>query len=216
MANMGFERLFLCDPQTEDMETAARLAVSAVHILDKAPSFPTLDEAVTASGARFLVGTTARDRRYWDIEDISRAAPDIVRRAMLDGTAVIFGPENMGLSNDELTLCHLLVTIPSEGELGSYNLSHAVAIILFSFFTAYSSSDSEPGRTTAGFAEQEGMYHHVQELLTETGFLWENNPDHMMRAVRGFINRAEPTESEVRMIRGICRRLLWHLRNRSS
>jgi tRNA/rRNA methyltransferase len=216
MANLGFDRLILSDPRTGDMETAAKLAVSASHILDRASSYPSLSEAIEASGARFLVGTTARGRRYWETEDISQAAPYIVQRALLDRTAVIFGPENIGLSNEELTLCHLLVTLPAEGELGSYNLSHAAAITLFAVLTARSSCGVKTGKAIAGFVEMEGMYEHVQNLLTETGFLWEDNPDHMMRAVRGFINRAQPSETDVKAIRGVCRRLLWHLRNKKS
>jgi tRNA (cytidine32/uridine32-2'-O)-methyltransferase len=65
----------------------------------------------------------------------------------------------------------------------------------------------------APFGEVEGMYSHIEELLIKTGYLWADNPDHMMRAVRGFVNRANPGESDVRMIRGICRKLLRHLRN---
>lgn len=216
MANMGFGRLILSDTRTNDMETAAKLAVSAFPILEKASSCPTLNEAISASGARFLVGTTARNRRYWDIEELSYAAPTIVKRAFRDGAAILFGPENMGLSNEELTLCHLLITIPAEGEFGSFNLSHAVAVTLFTILTAYPTDTPKPQRTVAGFPEIEGMYEHIQNLLTETGFLLEDNPEHMMRAVREFVNRAEPSEDDVKMIRGICRKLLWHLRNKKT
>jgi len=216
MANLGFNRLILSDPRTNDMETAAKLAVSAYPILDKAPTCPSLREAMALSGTRFLVGTTARDRRYWNIEDLPGAAGAIVQKATQDGAAIVFGPENIGLSNEDLTLCHLAVTIPTVGELGSLNLSHAVAITLFTLLTARTSDTSAPCRDSADFSKTEGMYGHIQDLLTEAGFLLEDNPDHMMRAVREFINRAEPSENDVKMIRGVCRKLLWHLRNRDQ
>lgn len=213
MANMGFSRLILSDPRTSDMETAARLAVSASHILDRASSCPSLGDAIIASGARFLVGTTARDRRYWNVEDITKTVPKILSKALRDEAAIIFGPENMGLSNEELTLCQMLVTIPTGGALGSYNLSHAVAITLFSLLTCQPPGTVQITASKAGFTDLEGMFEHIQVLLTETGYLLEDNPDHMMRAVREFINRAEPTENDVKMIRGVCRKLLWHLKN---
>lgn len=216
MANMGYSRLILSDPRTDDMKTAARLAVSASWILDRALSCPSLEEALTVSGARFLVGATARDRRYWDPVEITVAAPFIHQRAASGGAAILFGPEDKGLSNEELTLCHMLVTIPAYGELGSYNLSHAAAITLFTLTTTSPSKSPAVQRQSAAFEEMERMYSHLQELLTEVDFLWEDNPDHMMRAVREFINRAQPSGSEAKMIRGICRRLLWHLRNRGA
>ncbi|UCF31416.1 MAG: RNA methyltransferase [bacterium] len=214
MKNTGFSRLILSDPRTEDLDTAGRLAVSARSLLDQARFCDTLGEALSLSGARFIVGTTGRDRRYWRPSEVPEAARTILARASVVQTALVFGPEDSGLTNDELTLCHQIITLPVAGDLTSYNLSHAAAIILFSLMTA--DHPDRPGGETvsAGFEDLEGMYGHIQELLTEIRFLWEDNPHHMMRAVREFINRSKPTEQDVRIIRGICRRMLWHLRNR--
>ena len=214
MANMGFIRLVLSEPQTSDLETARKVAVSAAGILDHATVFPSLKEAAIGSRARFLVGTTGRDRKYRDTLDVAAAAPRILERATGDGAALLFGPEDRGLTNEELALCQMVVTIPAAGELGSYNLSHAAAIVLFTLMTANAPLSPAPAREAAGLSQMEGMYGHVQELLAEIDFLLEDNPDHMMQVIREFINRAEPTENEIRVIRGFCRRLLWHLRNR--
>jgi tRNA/rRNA methyltransferase len=214
MANLGFGRLILSDPRTDDMETAVKLAVSAFPIIEQALSCPSLIKAISESGARFIVGTTARDRRYWNVTDLPETAPKIVQKALRDGAAIIFGPEDAGLSNEELTFCHQLITIPTGGEFESFNLSHAVAITLFALISTRQPAPTRKlPRAAAGFPETEGMYEHLQDLLTETGFLLRDNPHHMMRAVREFINRAEPSGDDVRMIRGVCRRLLWHLRN---
>jgi tRNA/rRNA methyltransferase len=161
-----------------------------------------------------MVGTTVRDRKYRETVDLVPAVPRILERSAHGGAALLFGPEDRGLTNEELALCQIVVTIPAADDLGSYNLSHAAAVVLFTLMTAARPAPVFPGRETAGFSEMEGMYDHVRELLGEVGFLLEDNPDHMMQAVREFINRIEPTESDVKMIRGICRRLLWHLRNK--
>ncbi|HDL54096.1 MAG TPA: hypothetical protein ENH32_08990, partial [Proteobacteria bacterium] len=127
---------------------------------------------------------------------------------------LLFGPENTGLSNGELTLCQMVVTIPSAGSLSSYNLSHAVILTLFQIMMAAAPDKENPHQTPASFNSLEGMYTHVEETLTKADFLWEDNPDHMMHAVRSFINRATPTEEEVKMVRGVCRKLLWQMRDR--
>lgn len=214
MGNTGFSRLIVSASRTKDWKTAGKLAVSARPLLDNAQVCSSLEEALSLSGANFIVGTSGRDRKYWKARDISEAAQEILGRTSRGKVALLFGPEDAGLTNEELTLCHMVVNIPFGGEMASYNLSHAAAIVLFSIMTASLPDADPPEDETPGFDEMEGMFFHIQELLTEIRFLWDDNPDHMMRAMRGFINRAEPSEAEVKMIRGICRRLLWHLRNR--
>jgi tRNA/rRNA methyltransferase len=214
MGNTGFSRLIISSPQTEDWQTAEKLAVSSSDLLRNAEIYQDLKGALSASGSQYIVGTTGRDRKYWNTREVSDAASGITARACRERVGILFGPENTGLTNEELTLCHIIVTLPSRGVLGSYNLSHAVAIVLFALMVSDLPDEKPTPKEIPGFDELEGMYGHLEELLTETGFLWEDNPDHMMRAVREFLNRAGPSEAEVRMIRGICRRLLWHLRNR--
>jgi tRNA/rRNA methyltransferase len=213
MRNTGFSKLIISCPDTDDWVTAEKLAVSASDILRHAPRCASLDEAFALSGAKYLVGTTGRDRKYWRSTEIAAAAPDIITRSFTGGAALLFGPESSGLNNEELTYCHTTVTIPSEGELASYNLAQAVLLVLYTLMNHALPETSPELPDHASFEEVEGMYRHIQELLTVTGFLWEDNPDHMMRAVREFVNRAGPREGDVRMIRGVCRRLLWHLRN---
>jgi tRNA/rRNA methyltransferase len=214
MMNTGFSKLYISSAQTDDWNTARKLAVSASGILDGAPRTSSLEEALSLSGAGHIVGTTGRDRKYWNPADVSQAVPVIMKKASVTNVSLVFGPENTGLSNEELTLCHQIVTLPAAGELESYNLSHAVILVLFQIMTAVHTQPEDTVEDPAGFETREGMYGHIQEVLTETGFLWEDNPDHMMRAVRGFLNERSPTDQEVKTIRGICRRLLWHLRNR--
>jgi len=229
MANLGFDRLIIAEPATRDWVTARKLAVAAVPILENATVTDTLEEGISASGARYLVGTTGRDRKYWDLKEVGQAAPGILERAASEKAAILFGPEDHGLSNEALTLCHAIVYLPTAGEVESYNLSHAVTLTLYTLLIA-PTSDPDPQQTTVSqdspsdppsfepptFEETQGMYGHIEELLTETGFLWEDNSEHMMMVLREFLNRAEPSSDEVKMIRGICRRLLHHVRNRGS
>lgn len=210
--NTGFSRLFISCPETEDWATARKLAVSAEKLLEKPPIYDSLADALTASEAGFIIGMTARHRKYWDRESIQVSSREIVRRAQKEKVAIVFGPENSGLSNEDLTLCSTTISIPAAGELASYNLSHAAAIVLFHLMTESVPQENGRGPAAADFTAMEGMYDHMQDVLAEIGFLWEDNPDHMMRLVRSFIGRTEPTAAETAAIRGICRRILNYLR----
>jgi len=213
LSNTGFSRLFISCPETDDWATARKLAVSAEKLIRKSFIYDSLADALAASEAVFIVGLTARHRKYWDRESIQVSSGEIARRAQQDKVAIVFGPESSGLSNEELTLCTTTITIPAAGELTSYNLSHAAAIVFFHLMTEYAPIENHAGPDAADFASMEGMYGHIQEVLAKIGFLWGDNPDHMMRLVRSFISRTEPTTAEATAIRGICRRLLNYLKH---
>jgi tRNA/rRNA methyltransferase len=59
----------------------------------------------------------------------------------------------------------------------------------------------------------EGMYEHVGEALAEVTFLDDNNRTYWMRSIRQFLGRVHLTKKEASLIRGICRKFLWHARN---
>ena len=61
----------------------------------------------------------------------------------------------------------------------------------------------------ADFASIESMYQDLESLLDESGFLNPQNPFHAMRIMRNLINRASPSEREIRTLRGIFRQLRW-------
>mgnify|MGYP002826358459 FL=1 len=56
-------------------------------------------------------------------------------------TAYVFGPEDIGLTNQELHECDLLVTIPSWEGYPILNLSHAVSIICYTWYANIHSSE---------------------------------------------------------------------------
>ena len=210
MMNTGASRLLLVSPKITDWDRARQVALHAGPIVEAAPRCATLREALELTDARYVVGTTGRGRKYQSPVSFPAAARDIAARASAVGCVLVFGPEDRGLSNEELELCSSTVTLPSSRALASYNLSHAVAIVLFSLLTApLDAVAAAPAE--APFSAMEGMYGHIQEVLTEAGFLMKDNPEHMMRMVRGVLNRARLTEAEASAIRGMCRRMLWSM-----
>jgi len=136
---------------------------------------------------------------YQDIADISQK----------NKVALLFGPEDTGVANEELRLCHAVVTIPTSREFTSLNLSHAVMILCYEIFIASSAATTGAAATPklALSSELEGMYGQIKTLLADIEFLNPENPDYWMMHLRRFFSRAGLLSREAGIIRGICRKL---------
>jgi tRNA/rRNA methyltransferase len=123
--------------------------------------------------------------------------------------AVLFGPEDRGLSNEHLRYCHTIATIPT-ARFASLNLAQAVMIICYEIFWASRTPPEEVFPRLADKFELEGMYDHLKGVLTKIGFIHPQNPEHWMLNIRRFLSRLPLRAREVRVIRGICRQIDWY------
>jgi tRNA/rRNA methyltransferase len=126
MKNMGLSRLILVSPEQDPLSAEARMmATSAKDILHKAKIFSSLEEAL--QGFRWIAGTSARKGinrgPFISPREIS---PEILQHARSIPVAILFGPEDRGLTNRELDPCHALVQVPTHSGLSSLNLAQAV------------------------------------------------------------------------------------------
>jgi TrmH family RNA methyltransferase len=183
--------------------------MGGLAILRQAPRFSTLDRAVATDD--LVIGTTdlstgrstAYLRRSVSPERLGEVLDPIVGHV-----ALVFGPEDNGLSRTELARCDLLVHIPARREFPTLNLSHAVGVVLYAVHRGRRpySPDSTPapdvlelnGREKELFLERLGV------LLKQTGY-----PAHKRRGLillfRRVMGRATPTEAEFRMMLGLLR-----------
>ena len=213
MANMGLSRLILVEPAPELGGTARAFAVGARAVLDGAVRAASLPEALAPF--RRVVGTTStRDRRLgipilaprelpaWLGQYSPDTAPDTP-------TALVFGPEVGGLTNEELALAGAVVTIPCSPVQPTLNLSQAVLILAYELFLAR-------GETPAGDAWEEppataeeidGLLGHAADVLTQVGFARDDSFHGVLRDLRRLAARAAPASRDVRILRGICRRV---------
>ena len=208
MKNMGAEELVLVNPLYPPTHPhAVAMASGARDLLERAEVVPSLEEALRPCS--FTVGTTRRKgKRRQGILTPKEIAPEVLRVARDYRVALIFGPEDRGLSNEELDLCQEIVTIPAHPRYGSLNLAQAVMILLYELFLAAHPTHRE-SRKLATSEELEGMYRHMEEVLLRIGFLDPNNPKRMMTALRRLFGRARLDSREVRIIRGIMRQVNW-------
>ena len=214
MANMGLSELRLVEPAAVAREVARAFAVGAREVLDGARRFGSLAEAVAPF--RRVVGTTsARDRAL----PVPVVTPrELIGRLPAGGTdlptALVFGPEVGGLTNDELALCHLVVTVPCAPAQPTLNLAQAVLIVAYELFlargaeplTRIEAADSrvEP---PAPAGAVDALFEHLRGVLEEVGFARDTTFHVVVRDLRQLAGRARPTEREVTILRGVLRRV---------
>jgi tRNA/rRNA methyltransferase len=130
--------------------------------------------------------------------------------------ALLFGPEDTGLSNDELRFCQLVVAIPASSRFKSINLSHAVMILCYEIFISRADHPETFTPRLATSAELEGMYDQAKDLLTKVEFLNPQNPDYSMMHIRRLLSRTKLLSREVKILRGVCRQIEWYANNKNA
>lgn len=211
MKNVGLAELALVDPAAPPSHPDALLmAVRAHDILEHALIFSHVADAI--ADCTWVIGTTRRRGKGREgIIDPRQMAAEIAEIAKQEKVAVVFGPEDRGLTNRDLDLCQRLVTIPAHEEYGSLNLAQAVMVICYEIYmTARYQEAASRARELATSEELEGMYHHMEETLLRIGFLDQNNPKRMMAVLRRIFGRAKLNTREVKILRGICRQANWY------
>jgi tRNA/rRNA methyltransferase len=209
--NMGIASLFVVGSRELDLEDE-ELRRMATHvsndIVDGIRRYNTLDEAL--SGFNWVIGTTAR--HGWGrgpVVSPKQMADAVVGLSQENKIALLFGPEDTGLTNDDLRFCQTIVTIPTAG-FKSLNLAQATMVICYEIFVAQTEEDSGFTQKLADIKETEAMYVQLQKTLTAIGFLLPDNPDYWMRHIRRLLSRTALFTREVKIVRGICRQIEWY------
>ena len=202
--NMGFRELVLVDPRYFPHEEATARASGAEDVLDSARVVDTLDEAI--ADCHFAVGASARSRAIeWQTLEPRACAAKLVAESAAGHVAVVMGPEKSGLSNEHLDRCQALLTIPTDPDFSSLNLAMAVQVISYELrlATLEVEAPEAPEIPPATNEEMEYFYRHLEQVLTDSGFLDPDNPRTLMRRLRRLFIRAQPDQNEINILRGI-------------
>ena len=211
MHNMGLEQLRLVAPECSINEEAVRLARSGEEVLARARLHPSLKSALRAVG--LTVGTTGKTGGHRDHAQAPRTlAPRIAEQAARQKVAIVFGPEDTGLVDEDLLFCQLLSRIPTRPNARSLNLAQAVMILCYELHLASLKRKPARGPRLAPVEQVEAMYDHLRTALLRIGFLHEKNARHMMFALRRLFGRAGLEKTDVAMLRGIARQIDWYAR----
>ncbi len=222
LKNMGLEDLRLVAPEAmPDHPEARARAAGAVDLLERVRLHDSLDEAL--ADCRLVVATSARRRHIdWPALDPRAAAARLVRAAVRGvRTALVFGPERSGLTNEDLDRCHFVVNIPTSPAYPSLNLAAAVQIMAYELFRASQPSASRRTappllrRTPAEHAYLQAFYDHLERVIVEVGFLDPANPRLLKRKLVRLFNRAQPDRDELDILRGVLTAIEQRLRRPS-
>lgn len=215
MANHGLSRLVLVQPQAFDADRARWMAPKAHHIIDNARFCGSIQEAV--HGAVRVVATSARPRR-WDrpvwgpVEATEHAA------AGHTPTAFVFGPEDAGLSTEDLMAAHGIMSFPTE-TVRSLNLAQAVTATC-----AHLQSATLRGEPIEAAVEHdaapaelnEAVVRDTVELLRGSGYLRGRSEIKVHGTLYRLMGRARPSRAEVDILRGMTKQLMWWFKERSQ
>ena len=213
MHNMGLQELITVAPQNCDLTKILKMAThAAVEIVEQMQVFESLNQAL--SDFNYVIGTTARlGKQRQVIATPSKLAEMLISMSQNNRIALLFGPEDKGLSNAEIRHCHLLATIPTAA-FSSLNLAQAVMIMCYQIFLAGQEENPEPMPRLATRHELDGMYDQLRDILVRINYLNPDNPEYWMNRVRQFFTRMQLRAREVSIIRGVCRQINWYAQKR--
>lgn len=218
MKNMGLQQLVLVKPHCDHRsESARQMAVHAQDILEQAQAVESLEQAL--QGCQRAIATTARSRTLPIPLETPRAAlPWLLTKNL--SSALIFGPEDRGLSNAELGYAQRCVSIPANPAYPSLNLASAVAVCAYELYQATLAPEPESTPTAeaaiAPIDALERYYQHLEALLLKIGYLYPHTAVARMEKFRRLYHKANLTTEELAMLRGILRQMEWALRQPPS
>ncbi len=209
MKNMGLKELAIVGGGRTKSFWARAMAVHAKDVLQGARRFATLREAVADCG--LVVGTTRRSGLY---RSHSRSPREVAQRVISSSRsakcALVFGPEDHGLSNRDLKHCQWLITIPSHPDYPSLNVAQAVVICLYEIYLAALEKVPQEIISRAPAESVERLFDRMQRSLLRIGFLDPQNPEHILLALRRILGRAALEEKDVRILTGLFRQIEWY------
>lgn len=214
MANCGLSELRLVAPDPGlTWDFARTMAVHAAPVLEARRTFATLAEAVADCVA--VAGTSRREGLYRaHFADSREAAPALADLARRGPVALVFGREDKGLLNEELLLCTHILRIPSSPDYPSWNLAQSVALVCHELFRALAGparNREEERSPLAPSALRERMLAKWRAHLLRTGFMREDNADHMMEGFGRIFARGVRTEADAKLVMGAVQQAEWAL-----
>ncbi|MBI4792213.1 MAG: RNA methyltransferase [Deltaproteobacteria bacterium] len=209
-ANMGIGQLIVVSPEAPDQERMRKTATHHTgHLLDSMQIFPDLGQALASF--TWVVGTSARQGRQRRLLTSPRKmVADLLPKLAANRVALLFGPEDCGLTNEDLRFCNMVTCIPT-ADFSSLNLAQAVAVICYELYTAALHSQSSGAATGAKLAEcreLENMYGQIELTLRKMNFLPATEYAYWMHNIRNFLGRIGLRSREVKFLRGFCRQVM--------
>jgi len=203
---MGFWRLVLVAPQRYPDPQVTAMAAGADDVLANTATAASVREAV--ADCERVYGLSAR-RRGVNLPELDpRAAVAGIAPLLRQGkeVALLFGNERSGLDNDELSVCHAMIRIPSVEDFSSLNLAQAVQLMAWELRMASLGEIPAPpaARDEPATADQmERFFEHLFATLHDIDFHKGRSATTIEQRLRRLFHRAMPDARELRILHGV-------------
>lgn len=209
MKNFGLTDLRLVNPDAFDAYRLEGIAHRSMDLIEACTIHDDLDGAI--GDATFVVGTSARTRTAGVTYSRPDEAAGTIAERTADGTtAILFGREDRGLTNEALDRCHAVVVIPTRPDYSSLNLAQAALVVAYEVFLAVDGGipleEMPKGRRATRpptHEELEETWGALGDGLTRIDFYKARKEESVLRTLRNLVTRAAPDLREARLLRAI-------------
>ncbi len=209
MMNCGFSELRIVNPRERwPNNIALKSAAHGSFILDKAKIFNNFE--TSTKDLKFLIGTSVRKRfanknHFFDFKSLFKSFP------ISSKVGIVFGPERSGLTNEQISKCDCIFSLPIYKKKSSLNLSHSILLVAYEFSKLNIKKNNQKNKkinNTASKKEFYQMIDHLYEELEYSGFFHPlEKAKSMFLNIQNMFIRANFTSQEIRTFRGIIRNL---------
>jgi len=210
MKNMMLSQLYLVSPSNYPSAVATARASGADDVLSNAIVCSSLEDALI--GVNLVIGASARQRNIkWRQLDVIETCSEIQSTIASNNqeVAVVFGTENSGLTNEELDLCSILMTIPGNPNYFSLNVASAIQVFAYQNFVSSIDGkfDNSP-KDLANFDDLNSFYKHLEQVLEHIDYFDSKKPKSLlMRRLRRLFGKSVPEKEEIAILRGILNKI---------
>lgn len=201
MANFGFSKLILVNPKcNHKSQTARNRAKWAQDVLKNAK----VVKSLSSIKALTLIATTGKIGTDYNIPR-SPITPENLSKIMQKNTAIVFGRENTGLTNEEIAKCDFVVTIPASKKYPVMNLSHAVAVVLYELAKGKENVSSHIKFATK--KEKQQLVKMLNKALGKMDFATKEKKQTQVKVWKRMIGKSFLTKREAFALMGFLRKM---------
>ncbi len=222
MKNFGFHKLILINPKEDPKSHYAHgFAMHAQNILENAEVISNDNQDEYEALEKFfeqfdlVIGTSAKGiiRKNLKRIPIFLNELDFSLFSSKSKVALVFGRESTGLTNDEIKLMDFLLRIPADHNYPTLNISQAVGIILYTFYTNMQQI-SRKKISTASKADRDLLLNQISHIIDNIP-MQDFRIERTLQSFKNFLGRSFLSEKELSYMQSFFQKINLALENPS-
>jgi tRNA/rRNA methyltransferase len=204
MKNFALTDLRIVKPRDAELSAKAfAVAAGADSILTGAKIYENFSQSV--QDLTYLYATTARTRYMNKPYITSKELAQDLQQINSHKIGIVFGPENNGLSNQEINICNKILVIDNDKMFSSLNIAQAVCIVAYEAFQNHLRNDLTNAQNLCTKQDLEHFFDHLMQSLEQKGFFKiDSKRQHMIQNIKNIFSRIDNLSTqEVNTLRGV-------------